>query len=170
MFCRGEEDLKSIGDYSEKELVIDGIKTYVISPDHYEEFLKDDELLKSLDIRGVLYDVIPAMMENAKQIRDIKIGFAIALHNNRKSCRWEPVNVYEDVCHVFIRSSWMCRNCGHKHDGIIIMPMAEADAIFLERKELQNFEIPELFGKIKCDKCGKKLQNHLYVIREAITK
>lgn len=153
-----------ISEYSDKELIIDGLKTYIISPRHYEEFLSDVELFQTLDIRGTLYDAIQPLIENTRQIRDIKIGLAIVLHENRKNCRWEPVNVYEDVCHVFIRRSWMCRNCGHIHKGIIIMPRVESDSTFLEKEQLKNYSFPGIFKKFKCEKCGKEMQKHLYYI------
>ncbi len=153
-----------ISEYSDKELIIDGLKTYIISPRHYEEFLSDVELFHNLDIRGTLYDAIQSLIENADQIREIKIELAVVLHENRKICRWEPVNVYEDVCHVFIRRSWMCRNCGHIHKGIIIMPMVESDSTFLEKEQLKNYSFPGIFKKFKCEKCGKEMQKHLYYI------
>lgn len=151
-----------ISEYCDKELIIDGLKTYIISPRYYEEFLRDVELLQNLGIRECFYDFIRCMMGNTFAIREIKIGFAIVLHENRKICRWEPVNVYEDAYHVFIRTSWMCIDCRHFHEGIIMMPMAESDACFLDKKMWNNYSIPSICKKIKCEKCGRELLNHLY--------
>ena len=155
-----------ISEYCDKELIIDGLKTYIISPRYNEDFLGDVELLQKLEIHECFYDLIRHMMGNTFAIREIKIGFAFVLHENRWICRWEPVNVYEDTYHVSIHSLWMCIDCGHKHEGIIMMPMAEEDPCFLEKKMRNNNSVPRICKKIKCEKCGRELNNHLYYIPE----
>ena len=156
-------------EYCINELVIDGLKTFIISPEHYEDLLHDGKLLERLSISDVIKDFIPGMMEYAKQISEIKIYFAFVQHENyAKRFMWEPVNVCkfgDDFYHIFIRNSWLCRECGHNHLGKIIMPMFEADGVFLDMRNIKTTVIPAIFNKIPCEKCGKLLQNHLLMIK-----
>lgn len=159
--------MKSLQEYCINELIIDGLKTYIISPEHYENFLHDTKLLKQLGISDTGKKFISGRIEYAKQISEIKIYFAFVQHEDRKTCIWEPVNVceYENVFyHVFIRDNWICKECGHNHLGKIIMPMSEADGVFLDVRNNVASDIPAIFKKIPCENCGRLLQNHLLVI------
>lgn len=165
-----EFNFKLLQDYCANELVIDGLKTYIISSEHYEYLLHDTELTEQLGISGfsAAKKFIPRMIEHVKQFNEIKIHFAFVQHENRKICIWEPVNVCEyenNFYHVFIRDSWLCRECGHIHSGEIIMPMFEADGVFLDGSSIWASDIPAIFHKIPCEKCGKLLQNHLLIIQ-----
>lgn len=161
--------MKSLQKYCMNEFIIDGLKTYIISPEHYENVLHDTELLEELGINNDIWkNAISFMLENIKQIHERKIHLAFVKHENWKIHIWEPVNVYEHdkhFYHVSIGNAWICRKCRHVHRGKIIMPMAEADGIFLERKYLNSFVVPDIFSKIPCEKCGELLQNHLLIIK-----
>lgn len=156
-------------EYCISELVIDGLKTFIISPERYEDLLHDRKLLDQLSISDITKEFILRYIEYAKQISEIKIYFAFVQHENYvKSFMWEPVNVCkfgDDFYHIFIRSNWLCRECGHEHLGKIIMPMFEADGVFLDMRNLKTAAIPAIFNKIPCEKCGKLLQNHLLIIK-----
>ena len=92
---------------------------------------------------------------------------AFVYHENRKIGIWEPVNVIEhnnNFYHVYVRDTWVCKECNYINKGIIIMPKAEDDLVFLEMKYLKSFEVPDLFKKTPCKGCGKVLQNHLLII------
>ena len=162
--------MKLLQEYCIDELIIDGLKTYIISPEHYENLLHDTMLLEQLSISDVGKEFIPRMIEYAKQISEIKIYFAFVQHENfAKRFMWEPVNVCkfgDDFYHIFIRNNWLCRECGHNHLGKIIMPMFEADSVFLDKRNIRTAAIPTIFNKIPCEKCGKLLQNHLFIIKE----
>ena len=160
--------MKLLQDYCINELIIDGLKTYIISPEHYDNLLHDTKLLEQLSISGVAKEFISRMTEHAKRINEIKIHFAFVQHENRKISVWEPVNVCEygnDFCHVFIRNSWLCRECGYIYSGKIIMPMFEADGGFLDAENIMTSEIPAIFNKTSCVKCGRSLQKHLLIVR-----
>ena len=156
-------------EYCINELVIDGLKTFIISPEHYEDLLHDGKLLEQLSISDVGKDFISRMIEYARQISEIKIYFAFAQHENyAKRFMWEPVNVCkfgDDFYHIFIRNNWLCRECGHNHLGKIIMPMFEADGVFLDMRNIKTTVIPAIFNKIPCEKCGKLLQHRLLIIK-----
>lgn len=142
-------------------------KTYIISPEHYDDLLHDTKLLEQLSLPGVAKEFISRMIENAKQINEIKIRLAFVRHENRKISIWEPVNVCEygnDFYHIFIRNNWICRECGYIYSGKIIMPMFEADGGFLDVENMTS-EIPAIFNKTSCVKCGKLLQKHLCIVR-----
>ena len=160
--------MKLLQKYCANELVIDGLKTYIISPEYYENLLHDTMLLEQLSISDVGKEFIPRLIGYTKQISEIKIHFAFVQHENRKICIWEPVNVCKygnDFYHVFIRDNWLCRECGHIHSGKIIMPMLEADGVFLDVQNRRVSDIPSIFSKIPCEKCGQLLQNHLLMVK-----
>lgn len=104
-----------------------------------------------------------------KQISEIKIYLAFVQHENwTKRYMWQPVNVCKfgnSFYHIFIRGNWLCRECGHNHFGKIIMPMFEADGVFLDMENIRAAKIPAIFNKIPCEACGKLLQNHLLIIK-----
>ena len=155
-------------EYCINELVIDGLKTYIISPEHYENILHDAKFLKQLSISGEIKKSISRMIEYVKQISEIKIHLAFVQHENRKIFIWEPVNVCKfgsDFYHIYIRENWLCKECGHNHTGKIIMPMFEADGVFLDMKNIRVAKTPAIFNKIPCEACGKLLQNHLLIIK-----
>ena len=156
-------------EYCISELVIDELKTFIISPEHYEDLLHDGKLLDQLSISDTIKEFISEKIEYAKQISEIKIYFAFDQHENyAKRFMWEPVNVCkfgDDFYHIFIRSNWLCRECGHNHLGKIIMPMFEADGVFFDMRNIKTAAIPAIFNKIPCEKCGKLLQHHLLIIK-----
>lgn len=153
--------------YCKNELFIDGLRTYIVSPGHYEDVLHDTQLLNQLELHSAeMKNAISVMINYAAQIHEIKVHFAFVQHENRKRYIWEPVNVCEyegRLYHIFIKGNWVCIPCGHNHYGKIIMPMAEADILFFDDKK--QTVTPTLFKKIPCDKCGKLLQNHLFIIK-----
>ena len=156
-------------EYCISELVLDGLKSFIISPEHYGDLLHDGKLLNQLSISDTIKEFILEKIEYAKQISELKIYFAFVQHENYvKKFMWEPVNVCrfgDDFYHIFIRSNWLCRECGHNHLGKIIMPMFEADGAFLDMRNIKTAAIPDIFKKIPCEKCGKLLQHHLLIIK-----
>lgn len=52
---------------------------------------------------------------------------------------------------------YCCRECGHLYQAPIIMPMAEAEAIYYSGTEDNDLAIPSIFRKINCPNCGKPL-------------
>ena len=105
------------------------------------------------------------MITATEHISKIKLHFAIVCHENRMINIWEAVNVLEHdnlFYHVAVKYTWICRECQNIYRGNIIMPMVEADPIFLEKKYLPNFVVPDCFNKISCEKCGNLFQNHFY--------
>ena len=66
-----------------------------------------------------------------------------------------------------VRETWMSRECGQIHHGIIIMPMAEYDsAVYPIGNQLPP--VPGMFEKIPCERCGRLLQNHLIILNSEI--
>ena len=158
--------MKTLQKYCTDELIIDGMKTYIVSPKHYESILFDAELAKQLGIPDALKDnIIPKLIENTNRIHELKIHFAFVWHEKRKNCIWEPINVCEyngRFFHVYIRDSWLCMECGHIHAGNIIMPMFEADIVFSDHR---IFNVPDIFKKVPCENCGRLLQDHLLIVK-----
>lgn len=155
-----------IEKYCAKKLIVDGLETYIISPARYDDILKDTELSRQLEING---EFLKVLINNAAKIDEMKIHLAFVCHKAWENHIWQPINVceYEDrYYHVSIRDTWLCRECGHVHRGSIIMPMAEADAVFLDKPHFRDFEIPAISKKLPCEICGRPLQNHLIIIKQ----
>ena len=161
--------MESLQKYCMNKIIIDGLKTYIVPFEYYENIQHDTELLEELGINNdIIRNAISLMIKNTKLNHKIKIHLAFVRHENRKIHIWEPVNVYEHenhFYHVSVGRAWLCRKCQHVHMGNIIMPMAEADTIFLERQYLNSFVVPDIFKKIPCEKCGNLLQRHLLIIK-----
>ena len=47
----------------------------------------------------------------------------------------------------------------------IVMPMVEADSTIYHHCVNKYPDIPSIFQKVKCPKCGRVLQNHLIIIK-----
>jgi hypothetical protein len=159
--------LDALIKYHAKELIIDGLKTYIISPEYYETILNDEELFEKLNIYGAFKEIIPVLIENAEHISSPTVVFALVRHENRKKFIWEATNVCEyngHYYHVSVGSGWMCRKCGYVHKERMIMSKAELDPCFLEMEYLAAFEIPDIFKRLPCRNCGNILQNHLLII------
>ena len=76
---------------------------------------------------------------------------------------WQPVNCYKNgntYYHVYIRDTWLCRECGYLRSGQFIMPMIEHDEVFYAGTDASYPEIPAIFQKIYCQNCGKEFQKH----------
>ena len=161
--------MKCIKKYSIKMCHINGAEIYITNPVFYDEIIADTELLTSLFIS--VQDVINCI----RYISDVKsddfnLFLAFAHFKNRKQLySWLPVACckYSDTFYpVKIRSSWLCRNCGHIYHGIVIMPVEEYDPVCYPA--VDNLQpIPRIFKKIRCESCGKLLQNHLIMIHTA---
>lgn len=146
---------------------IDGIKTYIVSPEYLDTILSDSDLLSSLFTTSKR---IQYLVNEAKE-NPSKIFFAFSQHNNRKIEKfvWEPVNCYKDgqvYYHIAIRDTWMCRECKQMHQGKFIMLMSEHEPIFYSGADNKYPSIPSVFKRRICSNCGKTLQNHFVSITD----
>lgn len=156
--------MKALEEYCREELVIDGLRTFVIAPEHYMELLMDENLLYRLGIFGPAASALAVMISNARQVDGEQLGVAIVRHDDRKLFVWEPVNVYcrDGICyHVSVAESWFCLKCRHVNPGRFLQPMAEADQVFLDRGNRYDVPIPAIFERIPCTSCGELLSRHL---------
>lgn len=107
-------------------------------------------------------------IEIAENSGNLELLFAFTQHENRKErFTWMPVNCYKDrnaFYHVYVRNSWMCRECGHMRYGTVIMPIIEHEPIFYSAADNRYPPIPKIFKKEFCEECGRQLQNHLIFV------
>lgn len=145
---------------------IDSLQTFIISPSKYEDMLKDDELLKCLKISE---KHITSFIKTAREVGTEKIYLAFVYQPSWiEKFQWMPVHCYKNgnkFYHVHYRDSWICKECGNTISGSFIMPMVETDPIIYHRSENKYPNIPLIFQKVKCPKCGEPLQNHLIIIK-----
>ena len=140
---------------------INGLMTYIISPEYYEAILSDSVLLRELSMREA---DLKRWVKIARKIGARGTYMAFVCHEAWiEHFRWVPVLCLksgDEFFHVHYHDGWMCRECGC-NNGAVIMPMPEADPIFYKRAGNGSPEIPPGFRKIPCKNCGKMLQNHL---------
>lgn len=157
--------MEHLKDYCLNICVIDGLQTYVISPAKYDAFIKDKELLKSL--KRTEKDILPFIKVSKETGTDTIYLAFVECHAFVEKFQWIPVHCYKSgnhFYHVHCRNTWMCRECKNIINKPVIMPMVEADAVIYHGTEDKYPNIPSVFQKVKCPKCGKLLQNHLIVI------
>lgn len=140
--------------YVYKQLNIWDTDTYLIDPEYAPEVIK---LLNLHNSNLVLLDIV-------KQTKSIELYPAVVqIPRFSEKYRWQPLLCYKhgnEYYHIQSHDGWMCRDCW-TNNGPVIMPMFEADTAFYGFPLPQ---IPEVFRKIKCKKCGKPLQNHLVLV------
>lgn len=156
------ERLKS---YCADVCFIDGLETFIISPSKFDDILKDNELLKYLKKSNK--DIVP-FINISREVGTNKIYLAfVNLPAKVERFQWLPVHCYKNgnqFYHVDYRNTWMCRECKHIMNKPIVMPMVEVDSTIYNQCERKYPDIPLIFQKEKCPKCGMVLQNHLIII------
>lgn len=140
---------------------INGLATCVISPEYYDTIADDAELLRYLSRRKS--DILP-YLNIIKECRDLALYLAFVYHETWiERYRWMPLFCYrkgETFYHVEYHSGWRCRECGCDN-GAVLMPIWENDAVIYGGAGADYPEVPSIFKKLPCKKCGRILQNHL---------
>lgn len=157
--------MEHLKDYCLDVCVIDGLQTYIISPEKYSLLIKDNELLNNLKRKDK--DILP-YIKIAREIGIDKLYLAFVYFPAfAKKFQLLPILCYRNehqFYHVNYRNTWMCRECKYIMNKPIIMPMVEADMTIYRCSEHKYPAIPSIFQKVKCPKCGKLLQNHLIIL------
>lgn len=154
--------------YSFAIICINGLNTFVISPMYYGSIIDDVEFLKSLNMLWAR-DIIINMIQTISKVDVDKLCLAIVEHKGRiEKFKWEPVVCYKNkdaYYHVIYRNSWMCRGCNNVVHASMIMPISEGDCTFYSENSNNRYpNIEQLFQKIPCNKCGRLLQNHIFIM------
>ena len=115
---------------------INGLMTYIISPEYYEAILSDSVLLRELSMREA---DLKRWVKIARKIGARGTYMAFVCHEAWiEHFRWVPVLCLksgDEFFHVHYHDGWMCRECGC-NNGAVIMPMPEADPIFYKRADV----------------------------------
>lgn len=160
------DTMEQLEKYCMKKCQINGLDTYILSPEHYGDLLQDSKLLKALHHSD--FEFIKPFIDIASTVTDVELFPALTYHKGwTGQFAWIPTHCYKSgdkFVHVHFRSTWMCRECGHWHSGTILMPTVEADATFYSCTENRCPPVPSIFRKLPCKNCGKPLQNHLILI------
>ncbi|MCI8400834.1 MAG: hypothetical protein HFI38_01860 [Lachnospiraceae bacterium] len=158
--------MERLKDYCLDVCIIDGLQTYVISPAKYGVLIKDNELLHYL--KRTDKNLLP-YIEMAREMGIDKLYLAfVNVPSFVRKFQMSPVLCYKNenrFYHVHYRNTWMCRECKHIMNKPIIMPMVEADITIYHCSENKYPDIPSIFQKVKCPKCGRLLQNHLIILK-----
>ena len=157
--------MERLKNYCEDICLIDGLQTLIISPSKYDDILKDSILLKYLKKSDA--DLLP-LIKTAKKVGTDKIYLAfVNLPVKTEKFQWVPLYCYRNgnqFYHVHYRNTWMCKACKNMINMSIVMPMVEADTTIYHWCENKYPDIPLIFQKVKCPKCGRLLQHHLIII------
>lgn len=156
--CIPVQDISKIKEYIYKELIIDGLETYIIVPEHYLQVLK--QLNSHVDSGKMI-------LGQVNSVKKVEFQPAVMyVPRLPKPYQWWPILCYKEgvnFYHVYYHSGWMCRECWHDN-GPVIMPQVEADSICYANIADPKPPIAPIFKKIACKNCGKMLQNHLIML------
>ena len=112
-------------------------------------------------------DIVP-FINISRTVGTDKIYLAfINLPAKVERIQWLTAHCYKNgnqFYHVYYRNTWMCRECNQIINKSIVMPMVEADSTIYHQCDIKYPDIPLIFQKEKCPKCGMVLQNHLIII------
>lgn len=157
--------MKKLSEYCLQICCINGLDTYIISPQYHKELMDDTKLLEEMHIRK---DRVPVFVDIAAQCGTDRLYIAFVIHKNyAERFQWEIVNCLRNddgFFHVFYRDSWKCRECGNIMYAPVLMPMDEADATFYSGMLNRCPPVPDFFKKVPCPSCGRLMQNHLLLL------
>ncbi len=153
---------KIIHKYCTEEHTIDGVKTYIIPKECYDELYHDIEISELCDImkKHSLYSV-----KYLKETDISEIFLSIVFAYREIMYDFIPCYKYnEKLYHVAFKTGWFCLECRQPNtfNGIYVIPMSEDDPLFLPLDVTP--EIPPVFKKMPCRKCGKPLSRRFMKI------
>ena len=154
------QDISKIKEYIYKELIIDGVETYIIVPEHYLQ------VIKQLKSESFLF-AGEWILEEVNTIKTVELFPAVMYAPRwRFPEHWLPILCYKEgvnFYHVKYHGGWMCRECWH-NNGPVIMPQVESERDYYAGTKNPNPPIAPIFKKIACKNCGKMLQCHLIML------
>ncbi|MDE6426518.1 MAG: hypothetical protein K2K89_10355 [Ruminococcus sp.] len=150
-----------IKKYCEKEYIIDGVKTYIIPEKHYDRLYHDIEILDM-----IIKKLYLSFINYIKEINIPELYLSIVPLSKYAIYMFVYCYEYDEkLYHVSLKTGWVCLECRQPNtfDGIYAMPMYEDDHTFLPLDVTP--EIPPIFKKIPCQKCGKMLNRRFFKIK-----
>lgn len=141
--------------YCTEENIIDGVKTYIIPKERYDEFYHD---IKISEFFNIMKEHSLSFIKYIKEINIPEICLSIVCQHGGNVYYLVPCYKYDGkLYHVSLKNGWFCPECRQPNtfDGIYAIPMYEDDLTFLPLDVTP--EIPPVFKKIPCQKCGKPL-------------
>ncbi|MCM1507643.1 MAG: hypothetical protein NC177_10990 [Ruminococcus flavefaciens] len=153
---------KLIEKYCTERHTINGVKTYIVPSEHYKNIYHDIEVsdipVKEHCLSFIRYiensDIPELLLSIVSLYRDNVQYFVYCYRYDGK------------LYHVALTNGWLCLECRQPNafDGVYAMPMHEDDPTFLPHDVTP--EIPPVFKKIPCQKCGKLLNRRFLKIKE----
>lgn len=144
-----------------KEIWIDGILTYLFHPEDLDELLEDS--CKTEDFTDCILWHKKHLSEIA-QIEEVKL-YPAACHVEKIN-RWLPVYCLEwegSYYHVGFNAQWKCRDCDTENGPVLLHQTEVYSDVYIGREWPQ---MPTIFKKVPCKKCGHLLQGHLFKFNE----
>lgn len=153
-------ELNELSKYLYKKVNINGLDTYIISPEKYDEFLDDEYLVSKLPLGR---EWAANYIDKAKKEKKIELYYAIAqnTHVPRPFCfSVLCLQVNNEWSHVVYNEYWMCRDCKHEI-GPIVRPLVWAESSCYAGMDKKNIRYPDIFKDPRCEKCGHFLNTRL---------
>ena len=141
------------------EIWVDGILTYLFHLEDLDELLKDSS--KPEDFKNCL-------LWHKKHLSELTRTEGVKLYpaacHVEKINRWMPVYCLElddSYYHVRLNSWWRCRDCGEENGPVLLHQTEVYRDVYIGRELPQ---LPPIFKKMPCKKCGHLLQGHLIML------
>ena len=117
---------------------LDGIDTYIISPEYYSSLIEDQELLENL-IPSWRKDRVIYLIQTAQKFDALYLAFGHHKIGAGLDLEWEPVLCYKKenfFFNVAFRDSWMCIDCNMYFVLRLLCRCAKVIQIFIMGQEI----------------------------------
>ena len=120
-------DESIIKNYCKDVCIVQGLKTYLLNPEMFDDFLLNTDL--SERIRRQFTENYVSWIKSLIEIYP-DIFPALVFLQKAKVCQWLRLECFYRngvYHHVHVSNSWMCLDCRTFQSGIFIMPYQEFD-------------------------------------------
>ena len=138
--------------YAKAEVQIEGLKTYIFTPENAKLLLSDIELMDELNLHDVYVKTLHYNIDIAKQHFD-KHLFPTIFHYKGRWYSSICVQMGESYTDVKYHEKWFCRRCFEIIAEHILIP-GEDNHIFFPVGWHRRY--PSAFHFMRCRKCGER--------------
>ena len=148
--------------YAKEEVRIEGLKTYIFTPENAKLFLSDIDLIEEFNLSVVYIKGFQHNIDVAEHHFDKHLFPTIFCHKDR----WYSslcVRIGESYIDVKYHEKWFCRWCYETVAKSVLIP-GEENNIFYPVGWHSRY--PSFFHFVRCKKCGERTDRDLMTEEE----